>query len=232
MANQLIVENPTTHPTTKKLNRNFRMKENIISKDLFTLIPENLLSSNSESFKKVEKFYIENNKLKTFEEKIKSNIAEINKSGVGTYFYKNFYIEEKELNKLFTHFKSIKIQKNQIVENKILNIDNQLLAEINSELGSELNVSPIDLSKYDTEAIKSLFMNGCLFRVSKNMVISENQKNQLLEIVDSLPNNFSVTDFKEQSSLTRKYAIPYLEFLDKELVTKKIDSSGLRTKIN
>ena len=75
-------------------------------------------------------------------------------------------------------------------------------------------------------------MNGCLFRVSKNMVISEDQKNQLLDIVDSLPNNFSVTDFKEQSSLTRKYAIPYLEFLDKELVTKKIDSSGLRTKIN
>jgi hypothetical protein len=75
-------------------------------------------------------------------------------------------------------------------------------------------------------------MNGCLFRVSKNMVISEDQKNQLLKIVDSLPNNFSVTDFKEQSSLTRKYAIPYLEFLDKELVTKKIDSSGLRTKIN
>ncbi len=29
-----------------------------------------------------------------------------------------------------------------------------------------------------------------------------------------------------------KYAIPYLEFLDKELVTQKIDSSGLRTKIN
>ena len=111
-------------------------------------------------------------------------------------------------------------------------IDSQLLAEINSELGSELNVSPIDLSKYDTVAIKSLFMNGCLFRVSKNMVISEDQKNQLLKIVDSLPNNFSVTDFKEQSSLTRKYAIPYLEFLDKELVTKKIDSSGLRTKIN
>ena len=99
-------------------------------------------------------------------------------------------------------------------------------------MGNALNVNEVDLKKYDTEAIKSLFMNGCLFRVSKNMVISENQKNQLLEIVDSLPNNFSVTDFKEQSSLTRKYAIPYLEFLDKELVTKKIDSSGLRTKIN
>ena len=133
---------------------------------------------------------------------------------------------------LFTDFKSIKIHKSHVVENKILDINNQLLTEIKSELGNELDVSPIDLSKYDTEAIKSLFMNGCLFRVSKNMVISEDQKNQLLDIVDSLPNNFSVTDFKEQSSLTRKYAIPYLEFLDKELVTKKIDSSGLRTKIN
>jgi hypothetical protein len=90
----------------------------------------------------------------------------------------------------------------------------------------------VNLSKYDTEAIKSLFMNGCLFRVSKNIVISEVQRNQLLEIIDSLPNNFSVTDFKERSSLTRKYAIPYLEFLDKELLTKKIDSNGLRTKIN
>ena len=227
-----VVHSTNNSYLIKKLNRDFRLKENIISRDLFTLIPENLLASNSEGFKKIEKFYIENNKLKTFEEKIKSNIGEINRSGVGTYFYKNFYIEEKELNKLFTHFESIKIQKNQIVENKILDIDNQLLAKINSELGSELNVSPIDLSKYDTEAIKSLFMNGCLFRVTKNIVISEDHKNQLTEIIDSLPDKFSVTDFKEQSSLTRKYAIPYLEFLDKELITQKIDSSGLRAKIN
>ena len=99
-------------------------------------------------------------------------------------------------------------------------------------MGNELNVSPVDLRIYDTKAVKSLFMNGCLFRVSKNIVISEDHKNQLIEIIDSLPDNFSVTDFKEQSSLTRKHAIPFLEFLDKELVTRKIDSSGLRKKIN
>ena len=51
-------------------------------------------------------------------------------------------------------------------------------------------------------------------------------------IIDSLPENFSVANFKEKSSLTRKYAIPFLEFLDKELITKKINSSGLRKKIN
>ena len=216
----------------KKLIRDSRMKENIISKDVFTLIPENLLSSDNEGFERIGKFYIKNSKLKTLEENIKSNVIEINKSGVSNYFYKNFYVEENELNKLFDNFKSIKIHGDHIVENKILDVDSQLLEEIKSELGNELNVSAIDLRKYDTEAVKSLFMNGCLFRVSKNIVISKDQKSQLIEIIDSLPNNFSVTDFKEQSSLTRKHAIPFLEFLDKELVTKKLDSSGLRKKLN
>ena len=216
----------------KKIIRDFRMKENIISKDVFTLIPENLLSSDNKRFERIGKFYIKNSKLKTLEENIKSNVIEINKSGVRNYFYKNFYVEENELNKLFDNFKSIKIHGDHIVENKILDVDSQLLEEIKSELGNELNVSAIDLRKYDTEAVKSLFMNGCLFRVSKNIVISKDQKSQLIEIIDSLPNNFSVTDFKEQSSLTRKHAIPFLEFLDKELVTKKLDSSGLRKKLN
>ena len=65
-------------------------------------------------------------------------------------------------------------------------------------MGNTLNVNEVDLRKYDTEAIKSLFMNGgCLFD-SKNIVISEEHKNQLTEIIDSLPDKFSVTDFKEQ----------------------------------
>ena len=227
-----VVYSTNNRNLIKKLIRDFRMKENIISKDVFTLIPENLLSSDNERFERIGKFYIKNSKLKTLEENIKSNVIEINKSGVGNYFYKNFYVEENELNKLFDNFKSIKIHGDHIVENKILDVDSQLLEEIKSELGNELNVSAIDLRKYDTEAVKSLFMNGCLFRVSKNIVISKDQKSQLIEIIDSLPNNFSITDFKKQSSLTRKYAIPFLEFLDKELVTKKLDSSGLRKKLN
>ena len=237
LSKKMFIGGSVVHSTNnsyliKKLNRDFRMKDNINSEEIFTLIPENLIANNSIGFTRIGKFLIKNNDLKTLEENIKSNIIEINKSGVGSYFYKNFYIEEKELKKLIVDFKSIKIQKDQIVENKILDIDSQLLAELKSQLGNALNVNEVDLRKYNTEAIKSLFMNGCLFRVTKNIVISEDHKNQLTEIIDSLPDKFSVTDFKEQSSLTRKYAIPYLEFLDKELVTKKIDSSGLRTKIN
>ena len=216
----------------KKLIRDFQMKDNLISNDIFTLIPEKIVVNNNENYKKIGNLYIKNSKLKTLEENIKSNIVKINKSGVSSYFYKNFYIGEKELNKLFIEFKSIKIRKDNIVEKTVIDIDKQLLTEIKSELGNGLNVSSIDLKNYNTEAVKSLFMNGCLFRVSKNIVISKDHKNQLIEIINSLPNNFSVTDFKEKSSLTRKYAIPFLEFLDKELVTKKIDSRGIRKKLN
>ena len=227
-----VVHSTNNSNLIKKLIRDFQMKENIISKDVFTLIPKNLLDSDNGRFERIGKFYVNKSKLKTLEENIKLNVIEINKSGVGNYFYKNFYVEENELKKLIDNFKSIKIQNDHIVKNKILDVDSQLLEKIKSELGNGLNVSTVDLRKYDTEAVKSLFMNGCLFRVSKNIVISKDQKSQLIEIIDSLPNNFSVTDFKEQSSLTRKYAIPFLEFLDKELVTQKIDSNGLRAKIN
>ena len=216
----------------KKIIKESRMKNNVTPKDIFTLIPKNLLKSNNDDYKKIENFYIKNNELKYLEENIKTNIYKINKFGVNNYFYKNFYIEEEELKKLFVDFESINIQKGQIVENKILDIDTQLLSEIKSNLGDTLNVNEIDLKKYETEAIKSLFINNCLYRVSKKIVISEEQRSQLIKIIDILPKNFSVSDFKEKSSLSRKYAIPYLEFLDRELITKKIDSSGLRMKIN
>ena len=237
LSKKMFIGGSVVHSTNnsyliKKLNKDFRMKDNINLEEIFTLIPENLLANKNKEFEKIGKFFIKNSNLKTLEEKIKSNIVEINKSGVNNYFYKNFYIEKKELKKIFVIFKSIKIQNNQIVKNKILDIDNKLLEELKFQLGSALSVNEVDLRKYNTEAIKSLFMNGCLFRISKNIIISEDQKDQLMEVINSLPDNFSVTDFKEQSSLTRKYAIPYLEFLDKELVTKKVDSSGLRTKIN
>ena len=237
LSKKMFIGGSVVHSTNnsyliKKLNRDFRMKDNINLEEIFTLIPENLLGNKNKEFEKIGKFFIKNSNLKTLEEKIKSNIVEINKSGVNNYFYKNFYIEKKELKKIFVIFKSIKIQNNQIVKNKILDIDNKLLEELKFQLGSALSVNEVDLRKYNTEAIKSLFMNGCLFRISKNIIISEDQKDQLMEVINSLPDSFSVTDFKEQSSLTRKYAIPYLEFLDKELVTKKVDSSGLRTKIN
>ena len=55
--------------------------------------------------------------------------------------------------------------------------------------------------------------------------------NQLFKIIGFLPNKFSIKEFKDKSNLSRKYAIPYLELLDKVGVTQKIDKAGSRKKL-
>ena len=52
-------------------------------------------------------------------------------------------------------------------------IDINIFNEINNLLGKSLNVEIVELEKYDSEAIKSLFMNGYLFRVSEKLIISK-----------------------------------------------------------
>ena len=70
-----------------------------------------------------------------------------------------------------------------------------------------------------------------VYRVDKNIIIGKEHKSELFEILQKLPDIFDVSEFKEASNLSRKYAIPYLEFLDKCLYTSKINSSGKRKKL-
>ena len=55
-----VVHSTNNSYLIKKLNRDFRMKDNINSEEIFTLIPENLLTSNSKGLKELE-----NSSLKT-----------------------------------------------------------------------------------------------------------------------------------------------------------------------
>ena len=54
----------------------------------------------------------------------------------------------------------------------------------------------------------------------------------LIKIIELLPREFSVKEFKDLSKLSRKYTIPFLEFLDKQFITKKINNEGLRRRID
>ena len=135
---------------------------------------------------------------------------------------------EEAIDNLSMHFSSLKIRQDQVSNNLVTNINIDIFNEINILLGKNLNVEIVELKNYDSEAIKSLFMNGYLFRVSKKLIISKEHKKDLIKIVEKLPQNFSVADFKEASKLSRKYTIPFLEFLDREAITKKINSNGLR----
>ena len=74
-------------------------------------------------------------------------------------------------------------------------------------------------------------MNNLLYRVSQKIIITRDHKKLLINIINSLSDEFNVNDFKSATNLSRKYAIPYLEFLDKSGVTTKTDKSGKRKKL-
>ena len=214
----------------KNLLKNYKKNQNIISEEFFSLVPGSFIS-NSSDYKKIGDFYISNEKLISLEEHIKSNFNEINKDGVKEYFYKKLFINYSEIDQLFENFSLFKLNQNQIIVNNTLNINQEVLKEIKVSLGNKLSVNTIEFRNYKKEDVKALFMNSYLYRVSDSLVISREHKEELIKIIHTLPEEFSITNFKEASKLSRKYTIPFLEFLDREAITKKINSDGVRRKI-
>ena len=214
-----------------KIVKNFKKQKNVDSEIFFTMLPE-YFTNDEIDYKKIGKLYISNEKLNAVEENLKSNIERVNKFGLKKYLFENFFIDEKAIDDLSKNFSSLKINKDQVSKNFVTNIDINIFNEINDLLGNSLNVENVELKKYDSEAVKSLFMNGYLFRVSEKLIISKNQRSDLIKIIKQLPQDFSVKEFKEVSKLSRKYTIPFLEFLDRQLITKKINSEGLRRRID
>jgi len=214
----------------KNLLKNYKKNQNIISEEFFSLVPGSFISNVSD-YKKIGDFYISNEKLISLEEHIKSNFNEINKDGVKEYFYKKLFINYSEIDHLFENFSLFKLNQNQIIVNNTLNINQEVLKEIKVSLGNKLSVNTIEFRNYKKEDVKALFMNSYLYRVSDSLVISREHKEELIKIIHTLPEEFSITNFKEASKLSRKYTIPFLEFLDREAITKKINSDGVRRKI-
>ena len=214
-----------------KIIKNFKKQKNVDSETFFTMMPE-YFKKDEIDYKKFGDFYISDEKLNAVEENLKSNIEIVNKFGLKKYLFENFFVDEKEIDDLSKHFSSLKINKDQVSKNLVKNIDINIFNEINNLLGKSLNVEIVELEKYDSEAVKTLFMNGYLFRVSEKLIISKKQRSDLIKIIENLPQDFSVKEFKEVSNLSRKYTIPFLEFLDKQFITKKINNEGLRRRID
>ena len=94
-----------------------------------------------------------------------------------------------------------------------------------------MDVNIINTKGFDRNVLKDLFLSEKIYRVNSKIIISDIHLKQLFEIIVLMPNEFSVKEFKDKSSLSRKYAIPYLELLDKIGATQKIDKVGTRKKL-
>jgi len=222
-----------------KTNNNFQIKKLLKNKkkldqnlllEILTFTPKKYINKNISYFELEDKFLSSEN-LNFLINKITDNLQKINNMGVEDYFYKILFIEKILIEKILDQIDEFDLVKNQIIHKKKTTIDLKIYKTILNELTPELSIKEVDLSKYEKEAVKTLFMNNYLYRINKKLIISDHHKNTLIELLKDLPDIFTVKEFKDIANLSRKYAIPYLEFLDNESLTAKVDDSGKRKKL-
>ena len=214
----------------KKFFKELRKTESINLEKTFTLLPENLIE-NSRNHINIANKYLSKDRLESIIKKINENIETVNSVGVKNYFYNEFFIEHNYLDELINKIDGLNVINNQLIIDKNTEVDLEVYQNIIDQISIDLSVNYVDVNKFDRESVKKLFMSEYLYRVDKNIIIGKEHISKLVDILKKLPDVFDVSEFKEESNLSRKFAIPYLEFLDKYLYTSKIDSSGKRKKL-
>ena len=215
-----------------KLNNKIKNKVKINNLlDIFDFLDIKFFEKNKE-FKQIENLFVNESVLEKIFEDLQNNIDSINKTGVKDFFQNNYQISPDILEQLIKGKENITISNNQIIK-KIHNseaLENQYI-KIKELLGKALDVNIINTKDFDRNNLRDLFLSEKIYRVDSKIIISDVHLKQLVEIIELMPDEFSVKEFKDKTSLSRKYAIPYLELLDKIGVTQKIDKVGSRKKL-
>ncbi|MBT8164185.1 MAG: selenocysteine-specific translation elongation factor [Acidimicrobiia bacterium] len=85
-----------------------------------------------------------------------------------------------------------------------------------ARLESGLAVPTLKELGLSTELVYALVRAGSLLRVSSDLVYLPDQIAAIVSGLTDLPEGFTVADFRDHFGLTRKYAVPLLEWLDAE----------------
>ncbi len=213
----------------QKINKKIKNSEGVDNLlEIFNSLNIKYFKENTK-FSRINDEYINESILNEIYEILENDFSEINKAGVERYFNDKYQIKVEIIKEILKNYEDIEISNNQLL--KINNDQDILISEykkIYKLLGDGLDVNSIDVKSFDRKYLKELFLINKIYRVNSKLIISDKHLEKLILIVQKLPKNFSVTDFKEESNLSRKYSIPYLELLDKLKITTKIDKSGIR----
>ena len=73
----------------------------------------------------------------------------------------------------------------------------------------------------DPELLHALLREGRLVRISEELVYLPGQVEGLAAQLADLPDRFTVAEFRDATGLTRKYAVPFLEWTDRRNITTR-----------
>ena len=85
-------------------------------------------------------------------------------------------------------------------------------------------MTPPDAKSLDRNTVRQLVQRGVLVEVDGvafHISALETARLNVVEILITNPNGFTVSQFREHLGITRKYAVPLLEALDSRGVTKR-----------
>jgi selenocysteine-specific elongation factor len=86
-------------------------------------------------------------------------------------------------------------------------------------LSASLMVPASDGLGLDPEQVHLLIRKGDLIRISPSLVYLPTQVDEIVAALRGLKGSFTVADFRDATGLSRKYAIPLLEWADREGLT-------------
>jgi len=73
----------------------------------------------------------------------------------------------------------------------------------------------------DSEVVHALLRDGSLVAVDGTFAYLPEQLQELVRLVRSMDDGFSVADFRNTLDITRKHAVPLLEWLDRSGITRR-----------
>ena len=216
----------------KELNKKLKNLDRVYSLlDIFNIVDEKFIDA-GQNFRKIKGCFINENIFEEINTSLNGDIDLINKLGVEEYFRSKYQVTIEVIKEIINKIENLSVSNNQLLKkmdsHENLNSQYKKICEL---LGHTLEVNIIDTKDFNRDDLKELFLIKSIYRVNSKIIISDKHLNKIIKIIESLPNEFKIKDFKEVSRLSRKYTVPYLELLDKLGITTKTDKSGTRKKI-
>ena len=121
---------------------------------------------------------------------------------------------------------------------KLSNQDKNIYEKVFKHLNNEkFNTSSIkelaDLNNCDESKLLSLIkIDDSIITINNNYIITKLNYKKLLDIINLYfknNNSLSVKDFKDITNTSRKYAVPLLEYLDKQKITYRVGNERKKT---
>lgn len=87
-------------------------------------------------------------------------------------------------------------------------------SQVKSQLEASFDVPRVSALDVDIETIHFLMRAGELVRIGDDLAFTADQVSELTERTAELQDGFTVSDFKDYFGMTRRQAVPTLEWLD------------------